>query len=67
MEPCTGRYLGRPAASTGLNSLEPVGPWSAGTDAGHAEDQVEHAADQYAETGPRDDVQWKVRSELGPR
>ena len=39
-------------AWTGLNSLEPVGAGSAGPDAGHAEHQVEHAADQDAETAP---------------
>jgi hypothetical protein len=57
----------RPAAWTGLNSLEPVGAGSAGPDAGHAEHQVEHAADQDAETRPCDDVQWEVRTEVCTR
>src|SRR5436190_22606359 len=63
-EPRTGRYLGRPAAWTGLNSVEPVRAGSAGSDAGHAEDQVEHAPDHHAETRPGEDVQWKVRAEV---
>ena len=54
-------------AWTGLNSLEPVAARSAGTDAGHAEHQVEHAPDEHAETRPRDDVQWEVRAEVQAR
>jgi transposase len=50
-----------------LNSLEPVGARSAGTCAGHAENQVEHAPDQHAETRPGDDVQWEVRAEVQAR
>src|SRR5205814_1834249 len=60
------RSVPRPprAAWTGLNSVEPVRAGSAGSDAGHAEDQVEHAPDHHAETRPREDVQWKVRAEV---
>ena len=50
-----------------LNSQEPVGATSAGTCAGHAEHQVEHAPDQHAETRPGDDVQWEVRAEVQAR
>jgi hypothetical protein len=50
-----------------LNSQEPVGAMSAGTCAGHAENQVEHAPDQHAETRPGDDVQWEVRAEVQAR
>ena len=45
-DPDIGRYLGRPAAWTGFNLLEPVRAGSAGIDVGYAEDQVEHAPDQ---------------------
>src|SRR6185437_6815180 len=56
-----------PVAWTGLSLLEPVAAGSAGTDAGHAEDQVEDAADEHAETRPSDDVQWEVRAEVHTR
>jgi hypothetical protein len=63
-------YRSVPRPPRGVDGAELTGTrWigSAGTDAGHAEDQVEHAPDQYAETRPRDDVQWKVRSEVRTR
>jgi heme A synthase len=61
--------LRRPAAWSAirLNSQEPVGAMSAGTCAGHAENKVEHAPDQHAETRPGDDVQWEVRAEVQAR